>query len=449
MMTMPYCIDVPYRDPIDLFAAHADEPFAQILDSSMFDENQGRYSFIALGPFATFNPEDVTFDYLKSRVARFPLQTHPDSPPFQGGALGYFSYELLHQIEEISHKEDDLFSTPKINLGFYDVVAAFDHMRQRAWIFSSGYPEQGEARKKRSVERAKWLHKTLYTSTANSTSQHPVDLNWQSTFSPKSYVKSVQKVIDYIRAGDIFQANLTQRFTAKLPKNFDSFALYKKLRTINPAPFSAYLNFGDLRIASSSPERFIKLQNGQVDTRPIKGTRPRKKDKKSDLEQIEELRSSEKDLSENTMIVDLLRNDISKVCEPHSVKVPELCAVHSFATVHHLVSTVIGRLKSGHSAIDLLKACFPGGSITGAPKVRAMEIISELEPSQRGVYCGAIGYIGFDGTMDSNIVIRTLIFQKDHVSIQVGGGIVIQSDPQDEYEETLDKAKALFQAFKE
>ena len=447
MMTKPLCIDVPYLDPIDLFAAHADKPFAQILDSSMFDEGFGRYSFIALDPFTTFNTEENTFESLKVELAQYPLETHAGMPPFQGGALGYFGYELLHQIEKLPQKEKDPFSVPAIFLGFYDVVCAFDHLHKKACIFSSGYPELGPAREKRRHERAMWLQDTLYKTKKADALLPSINLSWQSSFSPETYVQSVQKVIDYIRAGDIFQANLTQRFSCLLPKQFKAFALYQKLRKTNPAPFSAYLNFGDFRIASSSPERFLKLENNQVDTRPIKGTRPRKADAKSDREQIKELKSSEKDLAENTMIVDLLRNDISKVCEPHSVEVPELCKIYSFATVHHLVSTVTGSLKSHHTAPELLKACFPGGSITGAPKVRAMEIISELEPHPRGPYCGAIGYIGFDGNMDTNIVIRTLVFKGDQVCLQVGGGIVIESDPQAEYQETLDKARALFQAF--
>jgi para-aminobenzoate synthetase component I len=448
MMTKPLCIDIPYQDPIQLFAPHADKPFAQLLDSSMFDKDQGRYSFIALDPFQTFETSNNTFENLKIELAKFPLEKHPEKPPFQGGALGYFSYELLHQIEKIPAKENDLFTTPPVCLGFYDVICAFDHLEQSAMIFSSGYPATEDAREERKLIRAKWLQEMLNGQEVTSRLFQPCRLDWQSDFTAKSYARSVQKVIDYIRAGDIFQANLTQRFSAKLPDSYDSFALYQKLRKANPAPFAAYLNFGNFSIASSSPERFMKLENGSVETRPIKGTRPRKKDQASDHRQIENLRNSEKERAENTMIVDLLRNDISKVCMPHSVNVPELCAVHSFATVHHLVSTITGTLQKDQGAVDLLKACFPGGSITGAPKVRAMEIIEELEPCARGPYCGAIGYIGFDGTMDTNIVIRTLLFIKDHVCAQVGGGIVIESNPEAEYQETLDKAYALFNAFK-
>lgn len=258
---------------------------------------------------------------------------------------------------------------------------------------------------------------------------------------------AVQKVIDYIHAGDIFQANLTQRFTADLPKDFSPYGFYQNLRAINPALFAAYLNFDGFSIASSSPERFLKLDHKKAETRPIKGTRPRHTDPQCDQKNATDLAQSAKDRAENTMIVDLLRNDLSKVCTPHSVHVPELCAVHSFASVHHLVSTVTGELEEGQTALDLLAGCFPGGSITGAPKVRAMEIISELEACPRGPYCGAIGYIGFDGNMDTNIVIRTVVFKDNLAAAQVGGGIVADSDPLAEYNETLDKARALFDAF--
>jgi len=437
-MKKPHYIDVPYDDPAKLFAPFANKPFAQFLDSSMFDHEQGRYSFIALDPFETFTQAQGAFDALKTRLQELQCHTHEDMPPFQGGVLGYFSYELLHETEKLTRKEKDEFATPDICLGFYDVVAAFDHIKKQAWIFSHT-----------TVERAHWLQNMLYETSKTTPPFKPTTLNWQSDFTKEAYLDGVQKVIDYIKAGDIFQANFTQRFRADLPQNFNIFSLYQNLRKNNPAPFSAFLNFKDFCIASSSPERFLKLENNHVETRPIKGTRPRDNDPGQDLRNAQELSNSEKDMAENTMIVDLLRNDISKVCKPHSVDVPKLCEVQSFASVHHLVSTVVGELDGQQTAIDLLQGCFPGGSITGAPKVRAMEIISELEPCPRGVYCGAIGYIGFDGTMDTNIVIRTLVFKKGQVCVQVGGGIVADSQPENEYDETLDKAKALFDAFEQ
>jgi para-aminobenzoate synthetase component 1 len=256
----------------------------------------------------------------------------------------------------------------------------------------------------------------------------------------------VQKVIDYILAGDIFEANISQRFKADLPAGLAPFDLYRRLREINPAPFAAYLNFKDTQLASASPERFLKLSAGYVETRPIKGTRPRGKSEEEDATLARELVASEKDWAENVMIVDLLRNDLSRVCENHSVQVPQLCGLESYPSVHHLVSVVTGRLRSGMGALDLLKAAFPGGSITGAPKLRAMEIIAELEPTRRGPYCGSVAYLGFDGALDSSIIIRSFCIRQGQVSFQAGGAVVADSVPRQEQEEVLAKAGALFRA---
>jgi para-aminobenzoate synthetase component 1 len=257
-------------------------------------------------------------------------------------------------------------------------------------------------------------------------------------------MEAVEKVREYIRNGDIFQANLSQRFEVSLATN--PYAIYRRLRSINPAPFAAYLNFDDVKIISASPERFLKLDGDIIQTRPIKGTRPRGKTAVEDERLANELLSSEKDRAENVMIVDLERNDLGRVASYGSVIVPELTALESYATVFHLTSTVEGRLADGKDRVDLLKATFPGGSISGAPKVRAMEIIEEIEPTRRSVYTGAIGYLGFDGGMDLNIAIRTIMAVRNKMYFQAGGGIVFDSDPESEYNETLDKASALMQA---
>jgi para-aminobenzoate synthetase component 1 len=268
----------------------------------------------------------------------------------------------------------------------------------------------------------------------------------RSNFSPTAYEEQVQKVISYILDGDIFEANISQCFSASLPANLTPFDLYRRLRQINPAPFAAYLHFADMVLASASPERFIQLTAGRVETRPIKGTRPRGKSAEEDARLARELVDSEKDWAENVMIVDLLRNDLSRVCEAHSVQVPQLCGLESYPTVHHLVSVVTGTLREGHQALDLLKATFPGGSITGAPKVRAMEIIAELEPTRRGPYCGSVIYLGFDGNLDSSIIIRSFSIKNKKIRFQAGGAIVADSIPREEQEEVLAKARALFRA---
>jgi len=252
-------------------------------------------------------------------------------------------------------------------------------------------------------------------------------------------------VIEYVYAGDIFQANVSQRLQAPLAGS--ALELYHRMRRHNPAPFAAYLDFGDLVIASSSPERFLRVDGARrVETRPIKGTRPRGLGPEHDAALALALAESAKDQAENVMIVDLLRNDLSRVCRPGTVRVPELFALEQYQTVHHLVSTVVGELAPEHDPVDLLRAAFPGGSITGAPKVRAMQIIAELEPTQRGVYCGAIGYVSLTGALDTSIVIRTYLVLGRDVYFQVGGGIVADSDPEQEYRETLDKAGGLIAA---
>jgi para-aminobenzoate synthetase component 1 len=268
-----------------------------------------------------------------------------------------------------------------------------------------------------------------------------------STFSHAAYLEVVARTREYIRAGDIFQANLSQRLEA--PWEAPPFALYERLRRRNPAPFAAYLDAGGAAVVGASPERFLRVCRGQVETRPIKGTLRRGVNPMHDLALEEALRASEKDHAENVMIVDLLRNDLSRVCEDHSVKVPELCVVERYPTVHHLVSTVVGELRPGVGPLELLRAAFPGGSITGAPKVRAMEIIAELEPTRRSVYTGAIGYLGFDGAMDTSIAIRTFLVKEGTAYFQVGGGIVVDSEPEREYQETLAKAAGLVAALEE
>ena len=265
-----------------------------------------------------------------------------------------------------------------------------------------------------------------------------------SGFTHEGYLKAVEAVREYIKAGDIFQANLSQRFEADMP--VPPYELYRRLRRINPAPFAGYLNFDGVAVVSASPERFLRLQKGVVETRPIKGTRPRGKDRGEDERLALELVQSIKDKAEHMMIVDLERNDLGRVCRYGTVRVSELMALEKYSTVFHLTSTIEGHLRPGKSAIDLLKATFPGGSITGAPKVRAMEIIDELEPTRRSVYTGSIGYIGFDGGLDLNIVIRTILVKGGRAYFQVGGGVVYDSDPEGEYIETLDKARALIRA---
>lgn len=457
-----------------------DQPQPVLLESRPGFGRLGEYSFLAADPFLVLRSKNAVieeigaeetkriqgdpFQRLQDLLLRYPTDGLPDLPPFQGGAAGYLGYDLCHHLERLPRPSLDDIDAADLHLGFYDWVIGWDHAADRAWVISTGHPAEGEARHRRALERMERVLGRLAGGAADRWNPRPAVVapsdeppggtspcsplrrvpGVTSNFSRRSYERAVQRTIDYIYAGDIFQANLSQRLSATW--NRHPFELYRRLRAVNPAPFAAYLDTGGVAVVSASPERFLRLRDRAVETRPIKGTRPRGATPEHDMALDRWLRRSEKDRAENVMIVDLLRNDLSRVCEDDSVRVPELCVAEHFTTVHHLVSTVVGRLRPGLGAVDLLRAAFPGGSVTGAPKVRAMEIIAELEPTCRSVYCGAIGYIGFDGAMDTNIAIRTFILRGGRAYFQVGGAVVSDSDPGQEYEETLDKASGLLAA---
>lgn len=366
----------------------------------------------------------------------------------RGGVAGFLAYDLNRTLEILSKPAGPGSGLPQAILHFYDVVVGFDHEQGRCWIVSTGWPEPALARRSaRARQRAEEFAALLAQPTPSPRHSAVMAGAWCSNFGRDSYIAAVQRVIDLILAGDIFQANIAQRFSTLLPAPFDPLAFYCRLRSLNPAPFAALLRYGQLTIASSSPERFLKLDGRQVETRPIKGTIARSADVKEDKRRAALLLTSEKDRAENTMIVDLLRNDLSRVCTPDSVEVTVLCGLESYASLHHLVSIVRGELAQGHDAVSLIRASFPGGFITGAPKVRSMEIITELERVARDVYCGTIGFIGFDGHVDTNIAIRTVTMNDNFAVFHAGSGITAMSDPQAEYEETLAKAQRIFQAF--
>jgi para-aminobenzoate synthetase component 1 len=446
-----HVIEIDFGDPAEAAFALRTLPFLTFLDSAVVDGRLGRFSFIAADPFAILQGPEAEAGWvarLKAVLAHYRTPTLPGLPPFQGGAAGLFSYELGRSLERLPRPARDDLAFPDLSLGLYDVVVAFDALERRGFIISTGLPEtEPAARRRWAVERALWFAAELARA-PRPAAGGPVSVQgWTSNFSRAGYERAVATVIERILAGDIFQANLAQRFEAPLPENFDHFGFYRRLRRVNPAPFAAFLDHQAFVIASASPERFLRVEGDRVETRPIKGTRPRFADALVDMLQGKALAESRKDRAENVMIVDLLRNDLSRVCVPGSVQAPQLCALESYATVHHLVSTVTGELRPGQGPVDALAAAFPGGSITGAPKLRAMEIITELEGHARGPYCGAIGYLGFDGTMDLNIVIRTASFRGGACVVQAGGGIVTASDPASEYVETLDKARRMFEAF--
>lgn len=437
--------EIGWQKPHEVFQAFATDPFALLLESGARQPGEDKcWSFIALDPVkqlvARVGDGTPVFTQLATELDARRLKTNHDNlPPFIGGAAGYFGYSLGHALEKLPAEAapfavDDQF-LPDIALGFYDLVIAFDHIEARALICASGSdPENRIAELQARLTAAPAFHQA-----AAPKSPTPVE----ACFTRKRYEAAVTRVIDYIKAGDIFQANLSQRFESRLADDDTAYGLYLRLRTASPAPFACFFNFGEGVLISSSPERFLVSREGAVETRPIKGTRPRGATPIEDKALADELLASEKDRAENIMIVDLLRNDLSRVCADHSVHASQLCELESYANVHHLVSAVHGRLRPGVTNVDLLKACFPGGSITGAPKLRAMEIIAELEPTTRGPYCGAIGYLGFDGNMDTAITIRTMVVKNGRITFQAGGGIVADSDPASEYAETLDKARSM------
>jgi para-aminobenzoate synthetase component 1 len=458
----------PAPDPWDAARRLAHLPHLLFLDSADLHPHLGRYSYVTADPVTWLNlrAEKSPYDHLFEEALPYPLRqfpaaTVPGLPPFQGGIAGLFGYGLANLIERLPRPRMDEFETPDLAAGVYDWVVAFDHERGQAWVVSTGFPHRHPGRRReRAVERLGqvrgWLSAPPVAYAPGSpipsrrpvlpSSRHPLPGHPGvfSNFDRPGYETAVRRAVEYIHAGDCFQVNLSQRLLA--PQTGRAFDLYARLRERNPAPFAGYFDLGDFQIASASPERFLKVTGREVETRPIKGTRPRGSTPREDAALLADLVASPKDRAENVMIVDLLRNDLGRVCEYGSVRVEALCRPESYRTVHHLVSEVRGRLRADRGPIDLLRAAFPGGSVTGAPKVRAMEVIAELEPTARGPYCGCLGYVGFDGSMDTNILIRTFTCGGGWVQFPVGGGVVADSDSAREYEETLHKAAGLLRA---
>lgn len=458
----------PAPSPEDVFLAFSRAPHSVFLDSAVRDLQRGRYSYVAADPFAWIEDQGDDPDPLETlrrELAQYSSVRIGELPPFQGGAIGMLAYDLAPTLERLPAPRCVDFELPRLAMGIYDTVVAFDHATGRAWIVSQGWPETDLHRRlERAEQRCDAFLARLHAATAVRTellghmtaplsgqrAQSQPDYpqsRWpgvSSNFTEGDYRKAVQLAIEYIRAGDIFQVNLAQRLLS--PAHTDSVSLYLRMREQNPAPFAGYLDLGDFQLVSASPERFLRVENGWVETRPIKGTRRRAPGVEADLFVGDDLRRSEKDLAENVMIVDLMRNDLSRVCTADSVEVTQLCQVETYQFVQHLVSAVVGRLRPECDGIDLIRATFPGGSITGAPKIRAMEIIAEMEPHARGAYCGSLGYLGWDGAMDLNILIRTITAGHGWWQLPVGGGIVADSEPGREYDETWHKAEGLLRS---
>lgn len=442
----------PARGAAELYTYFAGTDDSVFLDSSLVNK-LGRYSVIGAVPYLKLVKEGNGFyingekettcsfeTYLKTYLAEHKDKNNTELPIISG-AIGYFSYEYGRKLMEVDSAKEDLVSIPDAVLVFYDFYIIEDRQEQRTYLIANGIT--GEAAKLMDEMETRINGKPVYMQKESDT-EYPIEV--LPNFAKDEYKQAVDRMIRYIIEGDIYIVNMTQQLTVKSDKV--PLDVFYDLRENNPSPFGGYFDYGDFQIVCASPERFLKMQKGHVNTRPIKGTRKRGETPEEDMLMRTELEKSEKDKSELLMIVDLERNDLNRVCNPGSVKVTELFTVEEYATVFHLVSDIEGDLEESKNIMDLLEAAFPGGSITGAPKYRAMEIIDEMENNKRNLYTGSIGYLTLDGDCDFNIVIRTALHKDGKYYLGVGGGITAESDLEFEYEETLQKAKAVLQAMR-
>lgn len=448
LLTRTYDFD---GDALGLCARFRQEPHLFCLDSNRFDQGQGRYSFIGFDPFEVFQASGQdTLSSLKKRYARYSEPRQETLIPFAAGIVGYLGYDYGLCQEKIKSRAKDDLKLPDVVFGFYDRVLTIDHLRKKLYVTSSGLPERNEAlRERRAASRLESVARKLsgrpivYTCKQLVTSEDPA-ASFSSNFTREQYLKAVAKALEHIGRGDIYQINLSQRFTYDTAgQDWDALELYRTLRNLSPVSSGGYFDAGAMKLISNSPEMFLRLRGGLVQTRPMKGTRPRGQGALEDHRLKNEIARSEKDKAELLMVTDLERNDLGKVCDYGSVRVSEMRVIEEYQYVFQATSLVEGTLRADQDCFDLIEACFPGGSITGCPKIRAMEIIEGLEPTRRGPYTGSMGYIDFSGNMDLNILIRTLIHCGQKIHFQVGGGIVADSTPEGEYEETLVKARAL------
>ncbi|MDD5015730.1 MAG: anthranilate synthase component I [Atribacterota bacterium] len=457
--------------PISAFQKIGRNGLSYLLESAEGSDKLARYSFIGVDPFLVFQSKgtrieiktkdkkevhkEKPFLYLRRLFANFKTYPIKGLPRFFGGGVGYFGYDLVRFIEELPKNTIDDLDIPDCILIFAGIVLVFDHLTHQMWIIANiPLKENGLSKNAAYTQAITQIEKTLsqlknpglpFLDKQKEIESKREELSpTQSNIAPGDYIDKVKKVKEYILEGDAFQVVLSQRLSRKTKEN--PFNIYRSLRSLNPSPYMYYLNYGKVQVVGASPEPLVRLTGELVENKPIAGTRHRGKNEVEDIKLEKEMLNDEKEKAEHTMLVDLARNDLGRICCPGTVKVSNFMKVEKFSHVMHLVSEVEGKIQPNKNAFDALEACFPAGTVSGAPKVRAMEIIDELEPNCRGPYAGAVGYIGFNGNMDTCITIRTIIFKDEQAYIQVGAGIVADSVPELEYKETLNKSKAMFKA---
>ena len=458
--------------PVSAFLKLGSSDYAFLLESVEGGEKVGRYSFLSSQPYLVFqskgpqvriagpggqetrelSPGTDPLTVLKELLSRHRFVPSPELPRFCGGAVGYLGYDLVRFFEELPNGTNDDLNLPDCMLVFTDSYLIFDHLRRRILVVANAYVgDDPDAAYDQAIDKIDAMIKRLARPISHpllagngATEIAPETIPPESNMTPQQFMSSVERAKEYIAAGDAIQVVLSQRLSR--PLSADPFDVYRALRSLNPSPYMYYLNYGDLKIIGSSPERLVSEEDGEVITRPIAGSRPRGATPQEDEALCAELLRDEKERAEHIMLVDLGRNDIGRVCESGTVEVNTLMSVERYSHVSHMVSNVRGRLAEGKDQFDVLRACFPAGTVSGAPKIRAMEIIDELEPTRRGPYAGAIGYFSYGGNMDTAITIRTIVVKNDIAYVQVGAGIVADSVPEREYQETMNKAMALLRA---
>ncbi|WP_089748150.1 MULTISPECIES: anthranilate synthase component I [unclassified Candidatus Frackibacter] len=462
-----YCeVVADMETPVSAFKKLGDTEYSYLLESVEGGQKVGRYSFIGGKPFLTFSYQDgvVTIEKngsieeyntdhplkeLEDILAKYQPMELADLPRFYGGAVGYLGYDLVTSFEEIELMASSGLDIPNSLFILTDTILIFDHVKHKIKIVANTLVEDNpEEAYQQAINKINKIRKRLKVDSKSSfalaNNKQPENIEFKSNMNQEEFMHKVKQAKEYIRAGDIFQVVLSQRLEAEI--TVQPFEVYRVLRRINPSPYMYYLNFKELQLVGASPEMLVRVEDGVVENRPIAGTRPRGATEDEDKELAEEMLNDKKERAEHTMLVDLGRNDVGRISKYGTVEVDEFMEVEEYSHVMHLVSNVNGELRDDQSGFDALRSCFPAGTVSGAPKIRAMEIISELEPTKRGPYAGAIGYFSFNGNLDSCITIRTMLFKEDKVYVQAGAGIVFDSDPAAEYQETLNKAQALLKA---